>query len=190
MEQVLKLIPHFFVYMDDVLVASRNHVENQEDLRCMLQHLEEHRLVLNKEKCSFNASQVDYLGHVVDAPGVRATPGTCVSHLRLPHAVFKGRAAEVPGYGELLCRFIRRASSTLKPLTDATPGPSGCNTPVEWTQQRNSSFKQAKGALSNVAALAHQLQNAHLSLAVDASDHHVGGVHGTFGSHWLSSAES
>ena len=121
MEQVLKLIPHFFVYMDDVLVASRNHVENQEDLRCMLQHLEEHRLFLNKEKCSFNASQVDYLGQVVDATGVRASPGTCVSHLRLPHAVFKGRAAEVPGYGELLCRFIRRASSTLKPLTDAMP---------------------------------------------------------------------
>ena len=36
--------------------------------------------------------------------------------------------------------------------------------------------KQAKSTLSDVAAWAHPLQGAQLSLAVDASDHHVGGV--------------
>ena len=41
MDQVLEGIPHVFVYMDDVLVASRNHMEHQEDLRCVVQGLEE-----------------------------------------------------------------------------------------------------------------------------------------------------
>ena len=59
MDQVLTGIPHVFVYMDDMLVASRNEVEHQEDLRKVLQQLEAHGLVLNKEKCVFSAAQVD-----------------------------------------------------------------------------------------------------------------------------------
>ena len=70
MDQVLEGIWHVFVYMDDKLVPSKNHVEHQEDLHRVLQCLEEHGLVLNKEKCTFSTSQVDYLGHVVDATGV------------------------------------------------------------------------------------------------------------------------
>ena len=44
----------------------------------MLQQLEAHGLVLNKEKCVFSVAQVDYLGHVVDARGVRPLPA-CVA---------------------------------------------------------------------------------------------------------------
>ena len=40
----------------------------------MLQQLEAHGLVLNKEKCVFSAAQVDYLGHMVDASGLRPLP--------------------------------------------------------------------------------------------------------------------
>ena len=36
MDQVLAGIPHVFVYMDDVLVASKNEIEHQEDLRRVL----------------------------------------------------------------------------------------------------------------------------------------------------------
>ena len=87
-------------------------------------------------------------------------------------------------YDALRAELIRQTSSTsgsrsaftLKPLTVATHGPGGHNTPVEWTQQLDSAFRQAKAALSDAAALAHPLQNAYLSLAVDASDHHMGGV--------------
>ena len=77
MDQVLAGIPHVFVYcmyMDNVLVASRNEIEHQEDLHRVLQQLEAHGLILNKEKCVFSAAQVDYLGHMVDASGLRPLP--------------------------------------------------------------------------------------------------------------------
>ena len=60
--------------MDNVLVASRNEIEHQEDLHRVLQQLEAHGLVLNKEKCVFSAAQVDYLGHMVDASSLRPLP--------------------------------------------------------------------------------------------------------------------
>ena len=158
MDQVLEGVPQVFLYMDDVLVASRNHVEHQEDLCHVLQHLEEHGLVLNKEKCTFSASQVDYLGHVVDATGVRPLPARVAAISDFPPLSTKRELQRFLGMVNYYCRFISRAASILKPLTDATHGPGGCNTLVEWTQQLNSAFKQAKTALSDVAALAHPLQ--------------------------------
>ena len=53
-------------------------MEHQEDLCCVIQRLEEPGLVLNKEKCTLSGSQVDYLGHVVDATSVQPLPA-CVS---------------------------------------------------------------------------------------------------------------
>ena len=90
MDQVLEGIPHVFVYMDDVLVASRNHVEHQEDLGRVLQCLEEHGLVLNKEKCTFSASQVDYLGYVVDATDVQPIPARLAAISDFPPPSTKG----------------------------------------------------------------------------------------------------
>ena len=47
---------------------------------------------------------------------------------------------------------------------------------LDWQPDMEQSFKEAKVALSQVAILAHLLSEPELSLAVDASDHHVGGV--------------
>ena len=55
-------------------MASRNKKEHHKDLRRVLQQLEAHGLVLNKEKCVFSAAQVDYLGHMVDASSLRPLP--------------------------------------------------------------------------------------------------------------------
>ena len=71
-------------------------------------------------------------------------------------------------------RFLLQAASTLKPLTDATCGPGSFR--VKWSQQLDKLFKKAKTALSDVAALAHSLPEAELSIAIDDSDHHVEGV--------------
>ena len=83
--------------MDDALVASRNHVAHQEDLRSVLQRLEEHGLVLNKEKCIFSASQVDYLGHMVDATGVRLLLTPAISDFPPPSS--KGDLQRLLGIG-------------------------------------------------------------------------------------------
>ena len=40
----------------------------------VLKLLQDHQLVVNRKKCSFGMSQVEYLGHVVSAAGVAADP--------------------------------------------------------------------------------------------------------------------
>ena len=68
------------------------------------------------------------------------------------------------------------AASILKPLTDATCGPSGRNKQLEGGRELHRAFVAAKAGLANAAQLTHPQQGAQISLAVDVSNHHVGGV--------------
>jgi len=62
------------VYMDDILVYSRNAEEHEEHLRLVLQLLREHKLYCKFKKCSFFQAEVAFLGHMVSGEGVRADP--------------------------------------------------------------------------------------------------------------------
>ena len=55
-DEVLLGIPHIFIYLDDILVASETAEQHQEDLEEVLQRLKEFELVLNHKKCVFNST--------------------------------------------------------------------------------------------------------------------------------------
>jgi len=74
MDEILQDVPHVFVYMDDILVASRSHAEHVQDLHAVLSRLQQHGMVLNGEKCVLGQSQVEYLGHVVSSSGLSPLP--------------------------------------------------------------------------------------------------------------------
>ncbi len=71
-------------------------------------------------------------------------------------------------------RFVPVAAKILRPLTDALR--SSGNSRLSWTTGMEAAFLKAKQAVCRAASLAHPDPAAPLSLAVDASDSHVGGV--------------
>jgi hypothetical protein len=58
-----------FGYLDDVLVHSRGDVQHDKDVREVLDRFRKFGLVLNGEKCVFNAALVEYLGHTISEGG-------------------------------------------------------------------------------------------------------------------------
>ena len=70
-------------------------------------------------------------------------------------------------------RFRRNAAQVLAPLTNALKGPGKS---LLWTNKLNSAFILAKKLLSSVPILTHPEPGAPVSLAIDASDSHVGAV--------------
>ena len=71
-----------FVYLDDILIASESATEHKEHLRILFDRLEEHGLVVKKEKCLFGVSEIDFLGHRVDSNGIHSRTGYTI-HLIL-----------------------------------------------------------------------------------------------------------
>ena len=58
------------VFLDDILVYSKNEKEHEEHLRLTLQVLREHRLYAKLSKCDFYRDRIQYLGHIISEEGI------------------------------------------------------------------------------------------------------------------------
>ena len=58
------------VFIDDILVYSKNEEEHMEHLRLVLEKLREHQLYAKFSKCEFWLKQVGFLGHVISGEGI------------------------------------------------------------------------------------------------------------------------
>ena len=70
MDQVVRGLDFCYVYIDDLLVASSSPLEHQQHLRLIFERLSHHGIIINAQKCTFGASSVQFLGHLVDHDGI------------------------------------------------------------------------------------------------------------------------
>ena len=68
MDTVCRGLKFFFVYLDDILIASKTKAEHLLHLRELLSRLEQHGLVVNPRKCLFGKQKLDFLGHRINTP--------------------------------------------------------------------------------------------------------------------------
>ena len=62
------------VYLDDILVFSKNKEDHTNHLRLVLDILREHKFYAKFSKCEFWLDEVLYLGHIISAKGIAVNP--------------------------------------------------------------------------------------------------------------------
>ena len=62
------------VFIDDILVYSKNEDEHKEHLHLVLEKLREHQLYAKFSKCDFWLKEVGFLGHVISREGIAVDP--------------------------------------------------------------------------------------------------------------------
>ena len=62
------------VFIDHILIYSKNEEEHKEHLRLVLEKLREHRLYAKFSKCEFWLKEVGFLGHVISGEGIAVDP--------------------------------------------------------------------------------------------------------------------
>jgi len=62
------------VYLDDILVFSRNEAEHAQHLKWVFDSLRAHNLWVKRAKCKFGVKEIEYLGHLVTGDGVKPDP--------------------------------------------------------------------------------------------------------------------
>jgi cleavage and polyadenylation specificity factor subunit 1 len=165
-----------FAYLDDVLIGSKSPAEHEQHLRDVLQRLSEAGLVLNAEKCIFAAAELDFLGHHVSAAGITPLQSRVAAIRRHPQPGTVQELMAFLGTVNFYRRFVPRAARILQPLTEALKGSLPLKSAVDWSPAMLAAFELAKESLASATTLAHPRPGAHLSMMVDASDLHVGGV--------------
>ncbi|KAL7306164.1 hypothetical protein TKK_0001610 [Trichogramma kaykai] len=66
--------PQVFIYMDDIIIATKTFNEHTEWLRRVLTKLRDVQLRVNKDKSKFCCSEAKFLGYVVDRHRLRTDP--------------------------------------------------------------------------------------------------------------------
>ena len=62
------------IFIDDILIFSKNEEEHAEHLRIVLQRLREHKLYAKFSKCDFWLKEVQFLGHIISYKGIYVDP--------------------------------------------------------------------------------------------------------------------
>ena len=173
MDHIFGDVPHVFVYIDDILVASTTPEEHLQDLKIVLDSLRENGLVTNRKKCILGKSSLEFLGYHVDANGIAPLPDRVAAIRNFKQPTSVKELQRFLGMVNYYRRFIPRAAHHLHHLFNALQGkPKN----LIWDEGCSLSFEATKEALAQATLLHHPRSGAHLALTTDASLLAVGGV--------------
>ena len=171
-ENILKGLDGVCVYLDDILVTGRSTEEHVQNLRAVLQRLQENGVTLKKEKCKFFLPEVEYLGFNVSKEGLRPTESKvkAIKDAKAPQSLSELRS--FIGIVNYYSRFQPNLAHKMAPLYSLLKQ----NQKWKWTDTQQNAFDTIKQELSDEVLLAHYNPDAEFILTCDASPFGIGAV--------------
>ena len=153
------------VFIDDILVCSRDEQEHEQHLKIVLQTLREKKLYAKLSKCDFWLKEVSFLGHIVSTEGIRVDPAKIevVVNWKPPRSVTEVRSfLGLAGYYR---RFVKGFSVIASPLTKLLEK----GVKFEWTNKYQDNFEHLKEILVEAPLLMQSTPGKEYTLYSDAS---------------------
>jgi hypothetical protein len=157
------------VYLDDILVFSKNDEDHEKHVRQVLQRLRENKLYARSSKCTFFTDTIEYLGHVIGPDGIKPNPSLVKAIVTFPQPRTLKELQSFLGLANYYRKFIKNYSRIAAPLTDALQKMS-ISRPVEFTEQMEQAFRDLKQALINEPCLQLPDPNGEYEVTTDASE--------------------
>uniref|UniRef100_A0A0W0GEN7 Putative reverse transcriptase-rnase h-integrase n=1 Tax=Moniliophthora roreri TaxID=221103 RepID=A0A0W0GEN7_MONRR len=128
------------VYMDDILLFSKDQAKHREWTERLMCCLKKHDLFLKLEKCEFDVTEVVFLGMVI-RPGYIAMDSVKLAGIAKwePPQTVKGVRAFL-GFGNFYRKFIGKYAQLTRPLNDLLQK----NQRFEWTRECQIAFDLLK----------------------------------------------
>ena len=161
-----------YVYLDDIVIFSRNPTEHAEHLQQVFSRLRDANLKIKRKKCFFAKSSVDLLGYHINKEGI-APQSEKVSAIRNMTAPTDKTAVRsflgmtnyyrqcIPGYAQLS-----------RPLQDLTSPKAS----FKWEDEQQRAFEQLKATLTSDQVMAYPRIGEPYRLYTDACDYAVGAI--------------
>jgi hypothetical protein len=106
------------VFIDDILVYSKNEDEHTEHLHIVLQRLRDHRLYAKLSKCEFWLREIKFLGHTISQDGISVDPEKVQEVMDWKPPTTVRQIQSFLGLAGYYRRFIPDFSRIAKPMTE------------------------------------------------------------------------
>jgi hypothetical protein len=105
------------VFIDDILIYSKNKEEHAQHLQIVLTRLREHQLYAKFSKCMFWLEEIQFLGHVLSVKGIVVDPSEVKDILDWKPPTTIHQVQSFLGLAGYYRRFISDFSKLVKPIT-------------------------------------------------------------------------
>ncbi|GJP30443.1 hypothetical protein CLOM_g1710 [Closterium sp. NIES-68] len=160
------------VYLDDILIYSRDMKQHVEHLRRVFEILRRERFYVKLSKSEFALERVQFLGHMVSAQGIHVDPKKieAVRTWKTPENVKE--LQQFLGFANYYNRFVPQYAKIAARLTNLLKK----NTPYKWEPKHQEAVEQLKQALTSAPVLILPDPERDYVIEADASDQAVGAV--------------
>ena len=151
------------VYVDDMLVKSKEEEDHLDNLKETFNTLRQYSMKLNLSKCVFGVSSRKFLGFMVSQRGIEANPKKVKAILEMSSPKMIKEVQSLTGRVAALNRFVSKATDKCLPffktLKKAFP----------WTEKCEIAFQELKHYLSNPPLLSPSKEGEDLFLYLAVS---------------------
>ena len=157
------------VYIDDIVVKSKEVFDHMDDLGNIFGTLRKHKLCLNASKCSFGVGSGKFLGYMVTHQGIEVNPNQvkAISNLQPPRN--PKEVHKLTGMTAALNQFISRSADKCRPFFLLMNKWKG----FEWTEECALAFQQLKEYLSRPPIMSSPLTDEVLFSYIAVAPHAV-----------------
>ncbi|GJW28671.1 hypothetical protein Tco_0045546 [Tanacetum coccineum] len=160
------------VFIDDILIYSRNKEEHANHLRIILELLKKEKLYAKFSKCDFWIRIVQFLGHLIDSQGLHVDLAKIEAVKNWTSPTTPTEIRQFLGLAGYYQRFIKDFSKIAKSLTELTQK----NKKYIWGKDQESAFQLLKQKLCEAPILALPKGNDDFVVYCDASHQGLGAV--------------
>ena len=166
MTGILKDFNFSIAYLDDVIIFSKTPQEHLSHLRMVFKKLKSANLSMKKSKCNFFPKEIQYLGHILSATGIRPLPSKthAIQYIQPPTTPKQVQAfLGLVSYYRKFIKGFAKIAKQLKLLTRQ-------QVKFEWTPVHHTSFLHLKEAIVQAPILHYPNPDKKYIVYTDASD--------------------
>ncbi|KAK8765023.1 hypothetical protein V5799_032371 [Amblyomma americanum] len=171
-DTLLAGVPGVKAYLDDILISGCNAEEHAERLETVLSRLQKAQLRVNKDKCEFHQTSIEFLGHRIDDSGVHPSRSKTDAIQQAPAPASKKELQAFLGLLNFYSSFLKGRTEAAEPLYRLLDH----DHEWKWTGEHQRAFERLKNLLSSDAVLVPYDCKRPLILCCDASPVGVGAV--------------
>ncbi|XP_020555459.2 uncharacterized protein K02A2.6-like [Oryzias latipes] len=159
-------------FSDDIIVFGASQAEHDDNLRALFHRLKESGLTLNKEKCEFNKSKLEFFGFIFSADGVSTDPKKVAVVHQASDPKTPSDIKSLLGMANYCSRFIKDFSSITEPLRKLTRK----DATWAWGPDQQIALQKLKDGLTSDTVLSYFYPGRETELLVDASPVGLGAI--------------